>query len=457
MEYPFGKCLHPRKVFNKYTRQQLVVGCGKCAACINSKSSSMSLQTCLESVNHKYTYFVTLTYAPKYLPTFSVSYDIERRGYVYYNHCERTAPLGEFYFNSVLNYSSSKLHSLLDKCQLNGRLSYTSVRDVQLFLKRLRKHLYLQGINEKIRYYVVAEYGPVHFRAHYHLLLWFDEQETLSAMPQSICKAWKYGRIDYSLSRGGCANYCASYVNSVNSLPEIFKTCETKPFSRHSKFLAQKLDESQYEEIYDNDLRAVIEKRVVLNSADISVYPTRSFKNRFFPKCRGFADKTFGELYRTYTLFSTAQHYYAPYFQEPPSLSDLAYIIWIDNNSPFNYLFFQHGYNYDVLLRELVFSYRFLKRNCKYHSPRFVLTKIVEFYKFLDYENLKKQYENQSILMDETNCDVELLNLFYDDTYNFDYLKDKPIYQNFYTDTLVKSERKIKHKRLNDLNKIHFN
>lgn len=456
MKYPFGKCLNPRKVYNKYTHQLLVVGCGKCAACVNSKSSNMSLQTSLESINHKYTYFLTLTYAPEYLPTFSVIYDSQRRGYAYINYCKRTAPLGEFFFNKTLNYSSSKLQSLSDKCNLNGRFSYTSVRDMQLFLKRLRKHLYLQGINEKIRYYVVAEYGPVHFRAHYHLLLWFDQAETLSLLPQSIRKAWKYGRVDYSLARGGCASYCSSYLNSVSHLPEIFKTCETKPFARHSRFLAQELDESEYEKVYEYEPRTIIERSVVLDTSVVSLYPTRSFKNRFFPKCRGYSGKSFGELYRAYTIFDCAKHYYSPYFKEEPTVSDLAYMMWTDVHCPFTDIY-KRGYYYENILTDLAFSKRFLCRNCRYHSPRYVIGKIVEFYKILEYENLKKQYQDQSDLMDETECDMELLNLFYDDTFDFDILKDKPIYRDFYTESLFTSERKVKHKRLNDLNKIHLN
>lgn len=454
MEYPFTKCLRPRKVWNKYSNSSLIVGCGKCAACINSKSSSMTLQTSLESQKHRFTYFVTLTYSPEHLPTFSVEYDHYNRGYRYINHCARVAPLGELCVNIGLNYTKEKIEDLQAKCCLGGKFSYCNVRDVQLFLKRLRKHLTLQNVQEKIRYYVCAEYGPQHFRAHYHLLLWFSEPDTLNAMPQVIRKAWSLGRVDYSLSRGGCASYCSSYVNSFSHLPEIFKTPETKPFSRHSKFLAQELDEGEYERIYELSASEIIGTCVTLGDRMLPLHLSRSFKGRFFPRCREYAYKSFGELYRTYTLFDSAKYYYSQ-FKSEDKVDDIAFQIWLDRKSPFNWLF-TPGYTYETLLRDLSFSKRFLEKNCLFHSPRYVLQKIVEFYKLLDYENLKNQYESQSALMSETNCDLELINNYYYATFNFKYLKDKEIYRSFYSDTQIKSERKIKHKRINDLNKIHF-
>jgi hypothetical protein len=41
--------------------------------------------------------------------------------------------------------------------------------DVQNYIKRLRKYLYKQlGSYETLHFYAVGEYGPVHFRPHYH-------------------------------------------------------------------------------------------------------------------------------------------------------------------------------------------------------------------------------------------------------------------------------------------------
>lgn len=70
---------------------------------------------------------------------------------------------------------------LTAKYKLDGYLSYTSKRDAQLFLKRVRKNLSKYS-DEKIRYYIVSEYGPKTFRAHYHVLFFYDEVKTQKVM-----------------------------------------------------------------------------------------------------------------------------------------------------------------------------------------------------------------------------------------------------------------------------------
>lgn len=85
--------------------------CGKCVPCRVNRSRTWSFRLVLESLLHPYAYFVTLTYAPAFLP---VTGSVEPRA-------------------------------------------------LQLFLKRLRKEV------GTLRYYAVGEYGDKSMRPHYHL------------------------------------------------------------------------------------------------------------------------------------------------------------------------------------------------------------------------------------------------------------------------------------------------
>ena len=55
---------------------------------------------------------------------------------------------------------------------LGNLIPFLNYVDVQNYIKRLRKHLKTAlGSYETLHFYAVGEYGPVHFRPHYHILL----------------------------------------------------------------------------------------------------------------------------------------------------------------------------------------------------------------------------------------------------------------------------------------------
>lgn len=78
-----------------------------------------------------------------------------------------------------------------------------SVREAQLFLKRLRK------ANEKVRlrYYVVGEYGERTGRPHFHLAL-FGLRDGCS----SVAEAWGKGHVHVGLITPESAGYLVGYV-----------------------------------------------------------------------------------------------------------------------------------------------------------------------------------------------------------------------------------------------------
>lgn len=146
----------------------LPVGCGQCLPCTLNRRRLWSHRMVLEALKHGSSSFVTLTYDQKHLPE---------------------------------------------------DLSLVK-RDYQLFLKNLRKSVSPQ----KIRYYIVGEYGETSGRPHYHLALFGHapcEQYPDDVYQRAFCKcrqctlisnAWGRGKTDCGSLTHDSAQYIAGYV-----------------------------------------------------------------------------------------------------------------------------------------------------------------------------------------------------------------------------------------------------
>lgn len=261
------RCQHPRTVVNKYTHEPVVVSCGCCPSCVLRRSAVQTNLLTTYSAQFRYVYFVTLTYAPCFLPTLEVSVIETCSDDIADVPCvpdinsldpddDNTYLFG---FRSVLRSASVKvknstvervfkdpevrfsypmkpkeLLSILGKINHNvpNRIPYVCNRDLDLFLKRLRSYY----LDEKLRYYAVSEYGPTSFRPHWHLLLFSNSERFSETICENVSKAWSYGRCDASLSRGFAAQYVASYVNSFVALPDFYTQMPkvVRPKSFHS-------------------------------------------------------------------------------------------------------------------------------------------------------------------------------------------------------------------------------
>lgn len=107
------------------------VRCGKCEGCLKTNINNWSFRLLIEAKRSTSVAFVTLTYSPEFVPL-----------------------------------TDSLLPTL-------------SKTDVQKFFKRLRK-----STRNKLRYFVVGEYGSHSYRPHYHLILFNTESR------RSIENAW---------------------------------------------------------------------------------------------------------------------------------------------------------------------------------------------------------------------------------------------------------------------------
>lgn len=158
------KCISPVWV----SRQKLHVPCGKCAFCIQKAINAWCVRLRHEMDVSTSAFFLTLTYAPENLP---------------------------------------------DKGELQKR-------DLQLFLKRLRKS------NPGIRYFAVGEYGSDLERPHYHAVIFNLD------MLDSVVNAWPHGFIKGSRANAGRIRYMVSYMalpQDVKHLQPPFRLMSRRP------------------------------------------------------------------------------------------------------------------------------------------------------------------------------------------------------------------------------------
>lgn len=279
-------CQHRSFITNRYTGRRIAVDCGQCDYCIYKRAQKASMRVKTAGSAFKYSYFVTLTYDNAHIPlmkcdvlhseyedALSISGD-KVFGYEHHSYIpvsdyqpEDSSSLRHIFFTQVQGtvpfdreikeyvpvkddwfLSMNAIRSFIQKTQsvdnsvypaadqygLDNLIPFLNYVDVQNYIKRLRRHLDKYS-NEKISFYAVGEYGPVHFRPHFHLLLFFNSKEISNVIRECHNKSWKLGRSDIQCANGGCASYVASYINSLASAPFLYRSCRAfKPRSRAS-------------------------------------------------------------------------------------------------------------------------------------------------------------------------------------------------------------------------------
>lgn len=143
------------------------VPCGKCLDCKMDKSNEWAFRIVNEASCYNENCFITLTYSDENKP--------------------------------------------LDSC--------VSVREMQLFLKRFRKHLK----NQRLRYFLCGEYGEQFGRPHYHCIFFgyrpkdlvfhhYDKKGNAIYTSNEVRKIWGKGLIGVADLSLHSAKYCAKYL-----------------------------------------------------------------------------------------------------------------------------------------------------------------------------------------------------------------------------------------------------
>lgn len=340
-----GTCLHPVRIYSKYTHHYESVACGQCEACLNAKASKLSMRVSEEIKQHKYSLFFTLTYNNEYVPKFEVFQDdnnviqlkpverlteINQKGEMLAKSC----PINKF--DDVTKEYTFQDDIVIPKIEKHNNLyqfGVVSKADIQNFLKRLRDRINKLNIpkNEKaIRYFICSEYGPTTIRPHYHGIIFFDSQKLLDKIKTLIIMSWgRYERRTgkrnsfkfrpfantartYEHMRLCDANtsyYVAEYIAGNSRLPQVLQLRETKPFHMASKNpvigcfkndserVLEAIERGDYTEdklVYDEKTQQI---------SKITVPLSKDVLCALFSKCYGYRDYAHDAKRAIYTFY----------------------------------------------------------------------------------------------------------------------------------------------------------
>lgn len=336
-------CQYRSFITNRYTGARIAVDCGQCDYCIHKKAKKASMRVKTAGSAFRYSYFVTLTYDNEHIPLMNckvlhseyedvvgISGDIHFGDeHHYYTpvseyQCDDSSALRHIFFEQVQGtvpydreikayvpvkdnwfLSMDAIRSFISKTQAVDKTDYPvsaqygrdnlipflNYVDVQNYIKRLRKYLFQQlGSYESLHFYAVGEYGPIHFRPHFHLLLFTNSCQVSEVLRQCHDKSWKFGRSDFQRSSGGSASYVSSYVNSLSSAPLLYRSCRAfKPRSRASVgFFEKGCDFVESEDPYaqiEQKIDSVVNGRCYnFNGVSVRSTPPMSYIRTLLPR-----------------------------------------------------------------------------------------------------------------------------------------------------------------------------
>lgn len=189
-----AQCVNPISLPNPYgssARDRITVPCGKCIHCLENRRADWSFRLYQEMRVASSAFFLTLTYDDDNIP-------------------------------------------------MHGEVQTLCKKDVQDFLKRLRKKNEKYG--SKIRYYLVGEYGTTTQRPHYHLIMFnLDKRVTdnVAIIPKvgywdtKVSAIWSKGVVHIGSVEPASIHYVTGYVLTQQDNPEgaepVFCTMSRNP------------------------------------------------------------------------------------------------------------------------------------------------------------------------------------------------------------------------------------
>lgn len=508
-KYPFIKCLAPKQIVNPYTKEPLIVPCGKCEACLLQKSAMNTLKCKLECHSHRFNEFVTLTYDDVYVPKAQVvplRKNVEEYLPLFLDYDKKIVlsstldNIGDMFNYALVDVSGRfatdgmvlgtafmrdiDWFSLRNKIGYGDTINVLRYEDIQLFLKRLRQKIHrLYG--QKIRYYCAGEYGPKHYRPHWHLILSYDCPELAQSIRQIIRSCWTFGRVDSSKSRGKCASYTAGYVNSNQFIPKILRVSETRPKSYHSIKLGEEFFKISKEEIYESKDFRFITQCVNLDGVYSEFGLWRSFTSRLFPKCKGYSSKSIEERAEAYRLEILVTKVFGNEIKLiSVARKILGYIIRLQRgyNLPISFCdenrlelldYFIRSNNISLstfvgsvvdkerllrsIYKELLCSryfIRFISKSYDYSKCKEKVLIIDEFYKYQDYQSLVRQIRWQSDNLSESSTFDDYRYIYSNVYFDCTDLETNTFYLAMKEVTLKNFANSSKYKILNDENNV---
>ena len=214
----------------------LALPCGQCSGCRMDYARQWANRLLLELQYHDSAYFITLTYNSIWINSPYWHENTDKAPLVYdadsYRLRWHKKKIGEDEFGDPIweQYLVPHQDSLMPKhieephvlspvpdeygqpTQYNMRS--TSVRDVQLFMKRLRRRF----PDDKIRFYAVTEYGSKNFRPHIHLIVFGLH------LDNDLCSVFEKSGLGYDYVRSNELFLCWPFGNNIVA-PVTWESC----------------------------------------------------------------------------------------------------------------------------------------------------------------------------------------------------------------------------------------
>lgn len=424
----FDYCLSPVSII--VNGSKMLVPCGKCSGCLLHKSNEWCQRLSVEIENYPLSLTFTLTYSNYFLPRMTIGYGVDGNpSWTSDNSCNlrydgtkivcRDSPLE--HKEAALSYAPVAVTHLPGEY-----IPYLSKRDIQLFLKILRKKLYdeFQQTNKcyRFRYFVVGEYGETLFRPHYHAILFFEDKEVCEfARFRAIYESWQMcdkSRFDefctYIDSKG--SSYLTQYFNSVSLLPDIYKTAAFSPWRLCSKAPAIGYSKRCRSQLFESASIGDITYTRSIPDADkryLFQYST-DYLSSLFPKCRGFSRMDFQRLCVVYGQLYYAKKRGYKYYDTISSLLS-SFLSPQDWNCCRKALIFAESLESDGFTGDLIKHYVYLLDIVYYKKAMFALKMFYEYQQTLSALSMEilSLYTNlPSCLASYTSADGMYLDLF---------------------------------------------
>lgn len=301
----------------------MYVKCGKCPSCQMEKANARLRRIKNSLEPSTVSLFVTLTYAPKYLPYIKPQ---ELRANmaelnVYRDYDKIKVRKSDNYEFAYKDYKRTKplktFDCLLEKLYYNGvrlprargsrnKIGVLYYKDLQDFCKRLERNLYRHyGITgDCYKMFKVSELGETYFRPHFHLLIHIPPKY-VDQFYFAIRSSWPFDsqglerQIEFAKN---ASSYISRYVCRGSDFPKFFENKCFKPKCSFSKGFG--LVNSQFSL---SNLIASVDRGsctyntgILINGQNTPVdlfYP-KYFIDRYFPRFKGYSRLSYDQLFK---------------------------------------------------------------------------------------------------------------------------------------------------------------
>lgn len=318
----FVMCTHKSKIYNPFTKQTFFVNCGHCPACMMEKANSRLRRIKNSLEDGMVSLFITLTYAPDFLPYIkpdevyegmpylSIYRDFDMRKVrvdsdynIAYEKTSRFSPLKTFdCLEERLFYEGDRLPLARGS---SGKIGILYFKDLQDFCKRLERNLFrFYGISgSTYKCYKISEYGETYFRPHFHVLL-HCPSSLLAQFFAAVRASWPYDNQNLERQIEIAKNpstYLSRYLCRPVDFPKFFEHKSFAPKASFSKGFGLANKNFSLPAIMANVDRGscgfdTFVKRDGIETPINLLYP-KYLLNRYFLKFKGYSRLSPSELF----------------------------------------------------------------------------------------------------------------------------------------------------------------